>query len=138
MSALIDQVRALEAAIRQMPDQLNADALTSHHFCAGLYARELFIPAGTTVVGKQHREQNFFVLLKGALLMAGPGGPVEIRAPYMVVTQPGDKRAVFALEDSLCMNFHPNPDDERDLDRLEARYITPEALPAPERKELIE
>jgi hypothetical protein len=134
---VVNPVRELQAALEQHPNQLDIDALTSHHFCNGLYARELFIPAGAAVVGKTHAQQNFFVLVKGALTMATPEGPVTVRAPYMVVTQPGDKRAVFALEDSICLNFHPNPDDERDLAVLEDRYITPEALPAPESKELL-
>ena len=134
----INPVRDLQAALEQHPNRLDVDALTSHHFCAGMYARELRIPAGAVMVGKVHAQQNFFVLVKGAITLATPDGPVTIRAPYMVVTQPGDKRAVFAHEDSICMNFHPNPDDEQDLAVLEQRYITPEALPAPDEKELLE
>ncbi len=34
------------------------------------------------------------------------------------------------------LNFHANPDDERDPAKLEARYIVPPALEAPQRKEL--
>jgi hypothetical protein len=44
---------------------------------------------------------------------------------------------VFAHEDCICLNLHANPDDERDLVLLEDRYITPEALPAPDEKELL-
>lgn len=134
----INPVRELEAALAALPNQLDIDALTQHHFCAGMYVRELFIPAGSAVVGKQHAQQNFFLLVKGTLTLATPEGPMTITAPYMVVTQPGEKRAGFAHEDCICLNFHPNPDDERDLDKLEARYIIPEALPAPESKELLE
>jgi hypothetical protein len=70
--------------------------------------------------------------------MATEDGPLRIRAPYMVVTEPGTKRAVYAHEDSIVLNFHANPDDERDLAKLEARYIIPPAIEAPERKELTE
>jgi hypothetical protein len=55
----------------------------------------------------------------------------------MAVTEPGDKRAGFALTDCVCMNIHANPDDVRDMAALESRYIMPEALPAPD-KELLE
>jgi hypothetical protein len=44
---------------------------------------------------------------------------------------------VYAHEDCICLNLHANPDDERDLALLEDRYITPEALPAPDEKELL-
>lgn len=134
---MTDAVRALEAAIREMPGQLDADKLTFHHWCGGLYARELFIPAGATMVGKVHASENLFFLLKGRLSLATPEGPIEVVAPWMTVTKPGTKRAVFAHEDCVVMNVHANPDDERDLVKLEARYITPEALPAPEEKELL-
>lgn len=121
----------------QLPDATNLAELTSHHFCRGLYARELLVPAGYVAVGKVHKEQNLFFLLQGAAMLATPDGPVEISAPFMVVTQPGMKRAVYAHTDCLFMNVHPNPDDEQDLEVLESRYITPEALPAPEPQELI-
>lgn len=133
----INHVKALEAALREMPNQVDIDSLTSHHFCDGLYARELLIPAGVTMVGKTHATRNFFVLVKGSLLLATPDGPVRITAPYMAVTEPGTKRAVFAETDCVCMNFHANPDDERDIAKLENKYITPEALPSPDDKELI-
>jgi hypothetical protein len=133
----LDQVRQLEAAIREMGGDFDIEAHTSHHFCDGLYARELNVPAGTVIVGKTHASRNFFLLVKGTMWLATPDGPVRIEAPYMTTTQPGTKRAGYAETDCVCMNFHANPDDEWDLEKLEARYITPEALPAPE-KELIE
>ena len=123
--------------MRQMPDQLDADELTSHHFCGGLYARELFVPAGATLVGKTHAQENLFFLLQGTMTVTTDTGAVTITAPYMAVTKPGTKRAGFAHSDCICMNVHPNPDDEQDLVLLEQRYITPEALPAPDEKELL-
>lgn len=136
--APIEKVRELEALMRQMPDQLNEADYTSHHFCAGMYARQLCVPKGATIVGKQHAKQNFFVLVAGEMSVStADGSIVRIRAPFMCVTQPGDKRVGYAHEDSICINFHPNPDDETDMEVLEARYILPEALPAPDR-ELIE
>lgn len=131
----LNPVQKLAETIRQIPGHSSMEEYTYHHFCRGLYARELFIPAGTTAVGKIHAQQNFFLLVKGELEMATAEGPVRLQAPYMVVTEPGTQRAVYAHEDCICLTFHPNPDDERDLDQLEARYITPEALPAPDTQE---
>ena len=135
---ILDPVRELEAAIRAMPEQMSQQQLaelTAHHFCRGLYLRELFIPAGTAIVGKTHKEQNFFLLLSGELVLATPDGPLTVCAPYMAITQPGTKRAVYALTDCVCINVHPNPDDEQDVQMLEDRYITPEALPTPDNME---
>ena len=65
-------------------------------------------------------------------------GPVRISAPYVAITQPGDKRAVYTHTDCIVVNIHPNADNETDLKVLESRYIIPEALPAPEAQEKIE
>ena len=135
--ATLETVRALEAVMRQMDGQIDADALTSHTFCEGLYMRRLFLPAETTAVGKQHAQQNIFMLVSGELTLHTEAGPVRITAPYVAITQPGDKRAVYAHVDSVCVNIHPNPDNERDLAVLESRYIVPEALPAPPAQERI-
>lgn len=136
--ATLEKVRALESVIKELPkeDQIDWELLTSHHFCEGVYAREFFLPAGTVAVGKMHAKESFFLLVMGDATISTEGGVVQrIRAPYMAVTQPGSKRVVFAHEDTLFLTFHPNPDDERDMERLEARYIIPEALPAPEKHE---
>ena len=138
MMPTTDPVRALEAALRGMDGQYDVDEITTHHFCDGLYGRQVTLPAGTIAVGKIHAQRNFFFVLAGELILATPGGPVTIQAPYMSVTEPGTKRAVYAVTDCICMNVHANPDDERDLAKLEARYITPEALPAPEAQERLE
>lgn len=126
----LEQIRALESAIRTDLPTYDVDALTSHHFCEGLYARELFIPAGGVIVGKTHARQNFFLLAKGDLTVWTEQGMKRVRAPFMVVTQPGEKRVGYAHEDSITLNFHANPDDCTDLELLESRYIIPEPTPA--------
>ena len=121
-----DQVAMLEAAVREGLPNYDIDELTSHHFCAGLYARELAIPKGGIIVGKRHAKQNFFLLVKGDMTVSTNNGMRRITAPFMVVTQPGDKRVGYAHEDSITMNFHANEDDCTDLVLLENRYIVPE------------
>jgi len=137
--ATLDKVRALEAVMRRMPDQYTEGELTSHHFCQGLYFREFFLPAGCVAVCMQHARESFFLLIQGTAVFSTADGSVHrVVAPYMAVTQPGSKRVVAAETDTIFLTFHPNPDNERDLEILEARYIIPEALPAPEPQELLE
>lgn len=136
--ATLDKVRKLESVMKQMPGQIPAEELTSHHFCAGMYCREYFLPAGVVAVGKMHAKESFFLMVAGEATISTADGSVRrIRAPYMAVTQPGSKRVVAAHVDTIFLTFHPNPDDERDMEVLEARYIIPEALPAPDEKELL-
>lgn len=139
--ATLDMVRAMEAAMRQLPPEelFTEEQLTSHHFCNGVYCREFFLPAGGVAVGKMHAKESFFLIVKGVARISTADGTVHtITAPFMAVTQPNSKRVVFAIEDTIFLTFHPNPDDEHDLVRLEQTYIIPEALPAPKAKELLE
>lgn len=136
----LEKVRELEAVLKQFPEELKytEEQLTNHHFCKGMYGREYFLPAGGVAVGKQHAEESFFLLVMGTARFSIADGTVqEISAPYMAVTQPGSKRVVYAITDSLFLTFHPNPENTQDLKQLEARIIIPEALPAPEHQELI-
>lgn len=140
----LDHVVALERAMieAELPDGYwreigTNEERTRHHFCAGLYARELDIPKGAVIVGKQHAEENFFVLTRGELTVWTPTGMKRVRAPFMVVTRPGDKRVAYAHEDSTTINFHANPGDEKDMKLLEARYILEPRI-GHEAKELLE
>lgn len=119
----LDKVEQLERLIPQVMPTLDIDSLTTSHFCKGLYARELFIPKGSVIVGKRHAEQNFFLLAKGELTVSTPTGMKRIKAPFLAVTKPGEKRVGYAHEDSVTFNFHPNPDDCTDMQVLEMRYI---------------
>lgn len=127
----LDQIRRLEAAIPLALETYDIDSLTRHHFCEGMYVRELTIPAGGVIVGKMHAKENVFLLAKGDMTVWTEQGVRRVQAPFLVVTKPGDKRVGYAHEESITMNFHANHDDERDLEVLESRYILPEALPAP-------
>ena len=137
--ATLDKVRELESVMMKMDGQIPWEQLTSHHFCDGVYARQFFLPAGVCAVGKMHAKESFFLLVSGEASISTEDGTVHrIKAPYMAVTQPGSKRVVFGHEDTIFLTFHPNEDNERDMELLERKFIIPEALPAPDGKELIE
>jgi hypothetical protein len=55
-----------------------------------------------------------------------PEGMRRVKAPYLGVVNPGDKRVGYALQDCITINFLANPDDERDLSILENRYTVDE------------
>lgn len=96
-----------------------------HIFANGLYARELFIPAGTCAVGKIHRHEQITMVL-GDITLVTPGEPPRRISSCEPFTSPaGIKRAVYAHVDTFITTFHPNPDDLRDVDALEAALIAP-------------
>ena len=124
----LNKVQKLERSIKKELPCYDLEQLTAHTFCEGMYARELFIPAGAVIVGKMHAKENFFLLAMGELSMLTSDGIKVIRGPHLAVTKPGDKRVAYANTDAICYNFHLNDDDERDMQVLEQRYIVPAEL----------
>lgn len=105
--------------------RLDLAAHTAHHFCRGMYARELRVPAGYVVVGKMHASENFFLLVSGECSISTNDGIRRLRGPVLAVTKPGDKRVCFAHTDVVMFNFHTRTDEAEDIKVLEARYVVP-------------
>jgi hypothetical protein len=101
----------------------------SHTFTKGLYMRQIFMPRGSLVTSKIHRTQHPFAVMMGECSVLIPGKGVErIVAPYIGITEPGTRRVLYMHEDTLWVTFHPNPDDETDLEVIEQRLIVPNTL----------
>jgi mannose-6-phosphate isomerase-like protein (cupin superfamily) len=115
-----DKLRALEAAVRQLPQ---IEFQTNHYFADGMYGRELVQPAGTVVVGKVHKREHFFIVTKGSLQIACDGETMTVRAPCVIVSSPGTQRALFAMEDSVYMTVHRT--NKKNLDKIERELIEP-------------
>lgn len=118
----IAPIQALQAFMAVQPEQVKLEV--RHHFTAGLYARELIVPAGVLLVGALHRTRHLFVLTQGTIVVNTGDGPQEISAPYTCETLPGIKRAITALTDARMMTFHVT--EETDLAKIEAAVIVPE------------
>lgn len=117
-----EQIVRLQSAMAQLPQ---VALRIEHTFGPGFYARTMFIPADTVVVGKVHATENSFILVSGTLALATDDGFVEITGPHHSVGRIGIKRAVVAITDVVCMNVHVT--DETDLAKIEASVIFPEA-----------
>jgi len=119
------KIDALEAGIRA--ELVPVDCPITHHFAPGLYAREMFIPAGTVLTGKIHRFANLSIMSAGALrLYMEDGTTTEVRAPFTYVAPPGTRRAAEALEDTVWTVIHAT--EETDVDKIEQAVVcqTPE------------
>lgn len=114
----------IEDALDQCP--------VTHHFAeyledydAGVYAREMFIPKGITVVGKIHKYSHLSFLLKGKLIVVSEHTDrITMEAPHTFESPAGAKRAFYAVEDSILTNVHiTRKPKEDDLDAIEQEVI---------------
>jgi len=102
----------------------NSDELPlKHSFSEGIYTREIFIKKGMFVIGKIHKLDHTFFLMKGKLLLCTEDGVKEIEAPYYGNAEAGAKRVAVALEDTIFVNVHPNPNNIKEIEKLEDTFV---------------
>lgn len=110
---MVDYVNRLEAEVSRLPQ---AACPVWHHFAPGLYARQMFIPAGTVLTGAVHKTEHLCIV-SGDIDVTTDGGVRRITALQLVIKSlPGAKRAGFAHRDTFWTTVHAT--DETDLDKL--------------------
>jgi hypothetical protein len=108
-----EAVEQIEDAMQGLPP---AFLPIKHYFANGMYAREMTMPAGTIVTGAIHKTTHFCILSQGRVHVMSEDGIEELVAPAIIISQPGTKRAIHALEDTVWTNIHAT--NETDLDKL--------------------
>jgi hypothetical protein len=127
-SNFIEQVEKLEKFLIDSgsPDIYvgNSEALPlTHSFSDGIYVREIFIPKGMFAIGRIHKTNHSFFMMKGKLRFFTETGVKEIESPYYGIGVAGTKRVCIALEDTVFVNVFPNPNNIRDIEELEDIFL---------------
>ena len=97
------------------------DCPVTHHFAPSVYAREIFMPAGSVVVGKIHKHAHLNIISKGKVIVSTEFGKKQLVAPCTFVSEAGTKRAVYIVEDCIWTTIHPT--EETDLEKIEEHVI---------------
>lgn len=118
-SSPFEKVDALESVLRNMEP---ADIPVTNYFSKGVYAREIFIPKGTTLTGKIHKYENLNIMSKGDISVMLEDGTVKrVQAPFTIVSPPGTRRAAYAHEDTVWTTIHGT--ECTDVDEIEREFI---------------
>ena len=127
MKALVKEradILSLESAMSEMdgydPEGKEICKIT-HYFAPGVYAREMWMPAGCLITGKIHLTEHLNMLSQGKVSVSNKGESVTMEAPYTFVSPVGTKRAIYAHEDSTWTTIHAT--DLQDPDEIEAEII---------------
>lgn len=94
-----------------------------HFFMDGVYIRKMTMFQGTVVVGAIHKHLHMCFLLQGHLSVASAVGVREYVAPCYIIAEPGEKRVLYSHKDSIWYNTHKNPNNTKDLDKLEKEIV---------------
>ena len=109
-----------------------------HTFVDGLYIREMKMEKGSFAIGKLQKNEHLWMLLQGKLTVTTESSSEEYIGPCYVKAKPGEKKAVYAHEDSIFVNIYPNPDNTQDLEKIENTWIAKNCLEYEEFKKLKE
>ena len=106
---------------RELMKLPQADVPTFHFFAPGVYVRQIRPVAGTAITGYIHMEACVMLVLAGKIAMTYGGETRTVEAPFTEECPPGTMKAALVLEDAVWSDAYANPDDERDIEKLEAR-----------------
>lgn len=129
---MIDKIMRLESEMARLPQ---ATFETTHHFSHGIYAREIFIPAGSLLTGKIHATDHISIVSRGDISVLTEGGIERIKAPATIVSKAGMKRVGYAHADTVWTTIHGT--HETDLKKLEVELIVPTASVPHDRTEVL-
>jgi hypothetical protein len=113
----------LEDFLHSCPDEakIETDPLIEHFFAPGVYVRQMKIPKDMVVVGKIHKTRHVSIISCGHVTVTTESGMEDIHGPHTFINEPGDKRAVYAHEDTIWTTVHPTC--ETDLAKIEREVI---------------
>lgn len=92
-----------------------------HSFADGIYVREIFIPAGTLIVGKIHKHSHPNFLMQGKVSVLTEEGVKHLEAPLSMVSPAGTKRVVYAHTDTVWITVHRTK--KQNLKKIEKEII---------------
>src|SRR5512147_1537344 len=116
--ALRDKINAVEALMKEQPQ---VEIKVTHRFSHGVYAREIFIPAGTMLTGEIHKFENLNILSQGDISVMTESGVVRVQAPFTIVSPPGTKRIALAHTDCIWTTIHGT--FERNIDKIKNYFV---------------
>lgn len=108
-----EQILDIEHYILQCPQ---VETPIRHYFSPGIYAREMFIPAGTVLTGAVHKTEHISLFV-GDITVLTDGGMQRLTGHHTFVSKPGAKRVGYAHADTWCTGFFAT--EKTDIAELE-------------------
>lgn len=94
-----------------------------NEFTNGVYMRRMDVLKDTIIIGAIHKELHSWFLMHGVVRVADAESINYYQAPCYTISKPGTQRVIEVVEDAIWINIHSNPDNEKDLDKIEERLF---------------
>lgn len=114
----LEEIEALEG---EMLAHKSVPIHVKHSFAAGIYAREITLPAGVVAIGHAHTEECLNIVTKGSVSVLLEGEMVRVSAPATFPSAPFSRKVGYVHEDLTWITVHPIK--ERSIDKIESQII---------------
>ena len=101
---------------------------TKHLFAPGIYAREVFLPAGSWNTGKLHAHDDLLIIAHGRVTFYTEHGATTLEGPCMTLVRALTKPLVHAHTDVWMYSAHANPNGHTDPDAMERECVVPNEI----------
>jgi len=113
------EILRIEQEILKMPQ---VTLPVEHYQIDGVYARSMFIPAGTLLTGKIHNFESIAILAKGRIRITNGTDSYIISEGHIMVDQPGVKRLGYAETDVIFITVHRT--DNTEIEAIEKELVS--------------
>ena len=114
--------------VKEMGAIPQVECTLKHYFAPHVYIREIFMPAGSVVIGKIHKTEHFNIIQKGSVTLMNEDGSKEtLTGPVTFISKGGVQKVLYIHDDTVWSTVHIT--ENRDLESLEAELIEPMDYP---------
>lgn len=99
----------------------DVDPCVVHHFAAGVYAKQMILPAGHYAVKHTHDYDHMSILAKGAVVVVVGDDAEVYAAPACIHIKAGEQHTIEAIEDAVWFCIHAT--DETDPGKVDEVLI---------------
>jgi len=116
---VMPEILRIEQEILKMPQ---VTLPVEHYQIDGVYARSMFIPAGTLLTGKIHNFESIAILAKGRIRITNGTESYIISEGHIMVDKPGVKRLGYAETDVIFITVHRT--DNIEIEAIEKELVS--------------
>ena len=100
----------------------SVELITNHYFSDGVCIREMIVPAGTLVIGAEHKTNHLTTLVKGSMKITIAGEERIVTAPATFEALKGSRKVGYAFTECVVHNIMPI--DSKDPEEIEREFTT--------------
>jgi hypothetical protein len=113
-----DKIQALKEAVSSLPQE---QIPTQHFLFNGIYIRQTFISRGIFFVGRVHKVDHVFMVLKGSAEVTVDEQIHKLVSGMTLLCTPGTRRAGITLEDTVFAGVYRT--DKTDIKDIQEEIV---------------